>query len=217
MGYDGLTEISREQQIKDRYADLAIKIDGVVKFLIEAKAAGVVLRDRYIEQAQRYASEGNIRWVVLTNGLVWHLYHLSFEEGIEYERAFSVDLSADPLDKVSDLLSLLHRKAITKGELQVYWEKRVALSAKSVGRVLFFEDTLRLMRREIKRLDGILIDEEDLGAAIQSMLCAEAREQIGPFKIRRKRAAAKKPKLVVEMNPDVFPVVENVHSVPIEQ
>lgn len=177
----------------------------------------MVLRDRYIEQAQRYASEGNIRWVVLTNGLVWHLYHLSFEEGIEYERAFSVDLSADPLDKVSDLLSLLHRKAITKGELQVYWEKRVALSAKSVGRVLFFEDTLRLMRREIKRLDGILIDEEDLGAAIQSMLCAEAREQIGPFKIRRKRAAAKKPKLVLEMNPDVFPVVENVHSVPIEQ
>lgn len=51
--------ISKEQQIKDRYADLAIKIDGVVKFLIEAKAAGVVLRDRYIEQAQRYAVEMN--------------------------------------------------------------------------------------------------------------------------------------------------------------
>lgn len=80
LGYDGLSEITKEQQIRDRYCDMAIKIDGAIRFLVEAKAAGVVLRDRHIEQCQRYASEGNIRWALLTNGVVWNLYHLTFEE-----------------------------------------------------------------------------------------------------------------------------------------
>lgn len=53
--------------LKDKYVDLAVKIDGTVKFLIEAKSAGTELRDRHIEQAERYAAENNIRWVLLTN------------------------------------------------------------------------------------------------------------------------------------------------------
>lgn len=194
LGYDGLSEITKEQQIKDKYCDMAIKVDGVIKFLIEAKAAGVVLRDRHIEQCQRYASEGNIRWALLTNGVVWNLYHLTFEEGIEYERAFTVDLMTDPLDKACGLLSLLHRKSLVRGELETYWTKRVALGAHSIARVLFYEDTLMLIRREIRRLEGINIDIEDLGTAIQSILSPEAREQIGPFKIRKKKSPTKKPK-----------------------
>jgi hypothetical protein len=95
LEYSALEEITRETNIKDKYVDLAIKIDGGIKLLVEVKAAGVALRDRHIEQPERYAAEGNYRWVVLTNGTAWNLYHLSFEEGIEYERVFAVDLSAD--------------------------------------------------------------------------------------------------------------------------
>jgi len=70
LGYDAMTEITREKQVKDKYVDIAIKIDGAVRLLVEAKAAGTTLRDRHIEQAERYAAEGNIRWVLLTNGVV---------------------------------------------------------------------------------------------------------------------------------------------------
>ena len=108
LGYDSFTEITKEQQVKDKYVDLAIKIDDLVRFLVEIKAAGVTLRDRHIEQAERYAAESNIRWVLLTNGVVWNLYHLSFEEGIEYERVYSVDLSSDPEGKAPELLGLLY-------------------------------------------------------------------------------------------------------------
>lgn len=93
LGYDVLTEISREKQIKDKYIDFAIKVDDAVRLLIEAKAAGITLRDRHIEQAERYAAEGNISWVLLTNGIQWILYHLTFDEGIEYERVFGVDVT----------------------------------------------------------------------------------------------------------------------------
>ena len=205
LGYDGLTEVTREQQIKDKYADVAVKIDGVVKFLIEAKAAGAVLRDRHIEQAERYAAEGNLRWVVLTNGVVWNLYHLSFDEGIEYERAFTVDLSTDSLDKAAGLLALLHRQAINRGEHEDFWKKQVALNPKSIIRALFFEDALKLIRREIKKREGILVDEEDLGTAIQSLFSPEVREQIGPFKIRRKRVSRQEDAKEEPINPSEPP------------
>jgi len=198
LGYDGLSEITREMNLKDKYVDLAVKIDGTVKFLIEAKSAGTELRDRHIEQAERYAAENNIRWVLLTNGVVWNLYHLTFEEGIEYARAFSVDITGD-LDSCADCIGLLHRSVVRKGGLEDFWAHRVALGPASIGRALFHENTLRLMRREVRRKEGLAVDEEDLAKALHDMLSVEAREVIGPMKIRRQRAPrqAKKTAAVV--------------------
>ena len=198
LGYHGFNEITREQQIKGKYVDLAIKIDGSIKFLIEVKSAGTELRDRHIEQAQHYASTGNIRWVVLTNGTVWNLYHLSFDEGIEYETAYSINLNNDDFNKASEKLSVLHRQSVTRGGLEEFWNVRTALGPPSIGKAIFNAETLKLIRRIIRKNEGIIVDEEDLGKAIQSMFSAESREQIGPFKIRRKSA----PKKRVAKNPD---------------
>jgi predicted type IV restriction endonuclease len=187
LGYDVMQEITRETQIKDRYVDLAVKLDGTIKLLIEVKAAGTTLRDRHIDQAERYAAEGNIPWVLLTNGVAWTLYHLTFEEGIEYERAFTVDLASDPLEAAADQLALLHRHAIRNGEHEAFWQRRLALGPASIGKSLFTEEVLHFIRRDLRKREGVLVDEEDLGAAIHDMLSAEARERIGPLKIRRKR------------------------------
>ena len=194
LGYDAMSEITREMQVKDKYVDIAIKIEDRVKFLVEVKAAGIELRDRHIEQAERYAAENNIRWVLLTNGITWNLYHLTFEEGIDYERAFSVDIAATPIERVCECIGLLHRNSIRKGLHEEFWEHRKALSASSIAKALFTEEALRLVRREIRRREGLLVDEEDLAAAIHGMFSIEAREQIGPYKIRRRRALKKKAK-----------------------
>lgn len=193
LGFDGITEISREAQMKGKYVDVVLKIDGVIRLLVEAKAAAETLRDRHIEQAFSYASRNNHPWVLLTNGVDWNLYHLTFSDGIEYERAFSVDLSDDTLlDDAAARLGLLHRLAIKKGELEDFWNKTRALSAGSIGRALFQEDVLLLIRREIRRDEGLLIDPEDLAKAIQEMLSPEARERIGPLRIRKKAAKARR-------------------------
>jgi hypothetical protein len=193
LGYDPLTEIVRELEIKDKYVDLALRIDGVVKIYVEAKSAASELRDRYIDQAKGYAALSNIRWVVLTNGLVWNLYHLSVseDEGLDYERVFSVDLSVEDLDldKCADSLALLHRNNVKKGEHEEFWKKCAALDAHSLGRALYTESVLSLVRREIRKSEGILVDEEDLATAIHDMLSPEAREKIGPVRIRHRRAA----------------------------
>jgi hypothetical protein len=191
LGYDAMTEITLEQQIKCKYVDMAIKIDNTVRLLVEAKSAGTTLRDRHIEQAEGYASKGNIRWVLLTNGVEWILYHLSFEEGIESERVFALDLSSDDIDRAAEMLGLLHRQSIRGGNLETFWERQVALNPESIAKALFMEETLHLIRRYIKKSEGILINEEDLANAIQNMFSTEAREQIGPMKIRRKQQKTK--------------------------
>jgi len=191
LGYDPMTDITRETQVKHKYVDVALKVDGAIRLLVEVKAACVVLRDRHIEQAERYAAEGNYPWVLLTNGVVWNLYHLTFEEGIEYEKAFSVDLASTALVEAADALAVLHKKSVEKGELDEYWRRRSALSPQSLGAVLFAEPVVKLIRRELRRTEGLLVDPEDLAKAIHAILSIETRELIGPVRIRKRRRSGR--------------------------
>jgi hypothetical protein len=187
LGYDPLRDIGHEAEMKGKYVDVSIKIDDRVRLLVEAKAAGVRLRDKHIDQAQAYASRNNYRWVLLTNGVDWNLYHLTFEEGIEYECAFALSLADEgQFDDAVTKLGLLHKKSLGKGLLDEYWEKTTALGAYPIGRALFQDKTLRVIRTEIRHDTGILIDTEDLAKALHDMLSSEACEQIGPPKVRRR-------------------------------
>src|SRR3990170_7408941 len=148
LGYESSEDITREAQMKHRFVDLCLKINGTVRLLVEAKAANVKLRDRHIEQAQSYASHNNYQWVVLTNGVDWHLYHLTFDEGIEYEPAFIVSLDTEEgLDDAVQKLGLIHKDSVRKGELDKFWEKTTAMCASSIGKALFHEDVLKRLRQ----------------------------------------------------------------------
>jgi hypothetical protein len=50
FGYDPMSDITRESAIKDRYCDVALKIDGVIRMLVEVKSGGTVLRHKHIER-----------------------------------------------------------------------------------------------------------------------------------------------------------------------
>jgi hypothetical protein len=188
LGYDPSEDIGREAQMKHKFVDLCLKIDGTIQLLVEAKAANVQLRDRHIDQAWMYASQNNYRWVVLTNGVEWRLYHLTFDEGIEYEPAFVASLETEEgIEHAAKSLALLHKQSVRKGELEKFWEKASALCAASIGKALFTDSVLRVLRREIRKSCGVLIDPEDLAKATHELLNHEAREEIGPARIRRRR------------------------------
>jgi predicted type IV restriction endonuclease len=208
LGYDPLGEITRECQIRDKYVDIALKIEGNLRLLVEVKAAGVELRDRHIEQAEHYAAVGNIPWVVLTNGVTWTLYHLSFDEGVEYVKAFSVDLASDCTDEAAELLAVLHRQSLIKGSIDEYWQHKAALRPESIGKAIFSEDTMKLIRREIRRHENILIDEEDLARAIHEMFSTETRELLGPPRIKRKSKARARAKADSSTTASVDPLCQ---------
>jgi hypothetical protein len=194
LGYDSLKgEISKELQIKERYCDLALKIDGTVHVLVECKAASVKgLRDKDIEQAENYASRAGIRWVVLTNGIEWRLYHLSFaeNEGIAHELAFEANLLEEVESNPEGLwakLSLLSRYAVQNDFLEDYWEQKKALSPASVVRVLFSHTVLVTVRRELNRNAPARFELQDVFNAIRDILSKEALLAAGDITIAAKR------------------------------
>ena len=188
LGYDPLGDITRECPIDNLYVDIALKVDGAMRLLVEVKSAGTQLRDHHIKQALLYAAKANVPWVVLTSGVVWNLYHLSFDEGIEDVKAFSVDLGSESLDidTVADQLALLHRHSLAKGELDDWWRQQSALGPESIARAIFTEDTMKLIKRDIHHRENILIDEEDLAQKIYEMFSAEMQKVIGSSKIKHK-------------------------------
>jgi hypothetical protein len=73
------------------------------------------------------------------------------------------------------------------------------MNAASIGKALFSEGVLRVIRRDIRKREGLLVDEEDLAKAIHNMMSPESREQMGPMRIRRRRKAVKRPETVEEI------------------
>jgi hypothetical protein len=192
LGYD-IREISRELEVKCKYVDLAIKIDGTTKFFVEVKAAGKKLRQRYVEQVELYAAQGNIQWLLATNGVEWKLYHLTITTGepVDFEPVFSVTLAEETVEESAEMLALLHRNSVKAGAHENFWEHQSALSAATIGKAIFTEEVLRHIRKEIHQRQEILIDVEDLAGAIHDLLTVEAKEQIGPPKVHYRKQAVK--------------------------
>lgn len=193
LGYDPLAgEISKEVAIKDRYCDIGLKIAGSIEVLVEAKAAGNKgLRERDIEQAENYASRHGIEWVLLTNGIEWQLYHVSFSEGegegIRHDLAFETNLLDDTSEKAWEVLGLLAKEAFEKDLLDDFWIHRKALSPASLVRTLFTEPVLNVLRRELNREAEIRLDMEDVFEAVRDVLSKESLMVAGDITLKKRR------------------------------
>ena len=204
LGYDSLKgEISKEMSIKDRYCDIALKVDGTVRLLVEAKAASLKgLADKHIEQAENYASRSGINWVVLTNSIDWRLYHLTFAEGegITHDLAFEMNLLEELENSPEEAwlkLSLLSKESIKKDLLEEYWSQKKVLSPASVIRALFTQDVLFVLRRELNRQAPARLELQDVFNAVRDVLSKEALLDAGDIgmpktKKRRRRVVRTK-------------------------
>jgi hypothetical protein len=199
LEYDSLKgEISKELAIKDRYCDIALKIDGTVRILVEGKAGGIKgLVDKHIEQAENYASKAGIRWVALTNGIEWKLYHLSWaeNEGITHDLAWQANLLDEMGANVESLwekLCLLSRSSVAKGLLDEYWEHKKALSPGSIVRALFCEEVLTRIRQVLNRNAPARLEIEDVFNAVRDALSKEALLEAGDISMPKKKKKRKK-------------------------
>ncbi len=199
LGYESLKgEISKEICIKEKYCDVALKIEGTVRILVEGKAASVKgLVDKHIDQAENYASKAGIRWVILTNGIEWKLFHLSWaeNEGIAHDLAWQANL----LDEMQsdheclwEKLGLLSRSSVDKGLLDEFWERKKALSPASVVRVLFSEDVLRRIRTELNKKAPARLDIEDVFNAVRDVISKEALLEVGEISMSKRKKKKKK-------------------------
>ena len=172
FGYDKYSEITSEYAIRSTFCDLAIKIDGALALILEVKAVGLDLRDQHVKQAVDYASNQGCEWVVLTNGVVWRVYKVSFTKPIAQELVVELDLCALNPRKEDDLglVWLLCKEGWQKARLGEYYLQRQALSRFTMGALVLSEPVLDVLRRELRRVSPNIRIKE---AQIRSVLTAE--------------------------------------------
>ncbi len=96
--------------------DIALRAEGRIWALIEAKAPGTNLNN-YVDQVLFYAFHESVDICALSDGLQWWLY-LPQEKGKPAENRFTVlSLDKDPVDQTcSDLTTFLGRDSLLSGQ-----------------------------------------------------------------------------------------------------
>lgn len=208
FGYDKYSEITAEYAIRSTFCDLAIKLDGQIATLIEVKAIGLDLKDAHVKQAVDYAANQGVDWVLLTNGICWRVYRVTFAKPIDHELVLEIDFCAMNPRSNDDLgrLYLWCKEGWMKSVLGDYHAQQQALSRFFLAAVILSDPVVDVIRRELRRaspdvrVDGdkiraILGDEVIKREATEGEKADEARKRlirVASKALRAKAAAAEK-------------------------
>ena len=168
LGYETLSEVKTEYMIKGTYADYVIQIGGKRHFLVEVKALSLNLSSNHLRQSINYGANEGIDFVLLTNGRVFELYKVLFEKPISHELIFSLNLSElSSLKIIADQLQYLHKDEVLKKGLDVLWDRHSALSPKNLSKLLFSDEVVRFLKKELKKKYNIKFDEVIIENAVK--------------------------------------------------
>ena len=171
LGYEK-ADIKREQNIKGKRADYVLNIKDEDSIIIEAKRIGMNLRESQIFQASAYGAHSGIKWIVLTNALVWQLYKISTGEKIENHLIFTIDL-LDGLDnEEAEYFYLISKDGMSrKNLLDNMWEKIRSLSDENIIEAILSDGVISKIRTTISQQTGYKkIDNEELRQIIEEKI-----------------------------------------------
>lgn len=152
LGYDKYEDLTTEYQVKGEFADYGIRIDRQLIAFIEVKRCTQKLGARHLRQVQMYAVNEGVEWMILTNGQVWQVWHLTGGLPVSVDLALKVDLLSDQtLSAKSNELFHLSKEALKHRSLDDLWKAKAATSAKSLAAVLTSESVLEATRKELRR------------------------------------------------------------------
>lgn len=129
-----LDVVEREVKVFDgTFLDYGLKVDGIPRLYVEAKAIGENLTDRkFVAQTVNYANNDGVVWCVLTDGITWRVFKTNETAAMEKKLLFEIDLSDDtqPAADTARLLRLISRQSVTDGTLdqrgeRTFTDKRV--------------------------------------------------------------------------------------------
>jgi hypothetical protein len=196
FGYDEFREVTSEHAIKGTYCDLAIKLNDNTKpcLLIEGKAVGVELKESHVNQVVFYGAKDGVKWVILTNGLVWQVYKVVFGEPLNQEKVFEFEFLKLNAKNDSDLesLYLITKEGIASCCLEDYDAHQQAMSRFSLAATIISEPVLEVIRRELRRVSpNAKITTEEIESALRSyVLKGEVVEGAKAIEAQKKIAKA---------------------------
>jgi len=206
MGYDVLKHITREHAVHGvggtEYCDFAIQLDNkessVPIVLVELKRVNIDLMPKHLKQVSSYAINMGCEWVLLTNGKEWKLYRVSFGQPPQTKLVNSWNLINDDLAVLAKRFELVSYKNIKKGGLSRLWEKSNVLTAQNILKVILSEESIRFIRRGLKKATDVTVSPEEIVGAVRRMLNEAAVAEMSkikvslPVKKQRKRTTTSK-------------------------
>ena len=169
FGFDKFLEVTSEYKVKGTFCDLAVIIDGNVKYLIEVKAIGLDLKDAHLRQAVGYGSQHGIQWVVLTNGVDWEIYRIKFERPVGHDLLCAFNfLDLNPRKKEDqEILYLLCKEGLSKDVIEKYREHLMSVNKFIISAILQSETGLNMLRRELKRVSpGTRVETDEINSIL---------------------------------------------------
>lgn len=130
-----LDEVEREQPVRTKdsrkkRADYTFRINGLTRFVVEAKALGEDLDDsEFTKQAINYAYNKACFWAVLTNFERLYLFYVDRKGGLSFYKIHLAEL--DRFDSNFETLWYLSRENVSKGLLEEEARRR-GISAERV-------------------------------------------------------------------------------------
>jgi hypothetical protein len=223
LGYKKFTEITTEfPDHTGGYVDLAVKVDKDIRFLVEAKAINVELKDIHVRQGVNYAASLGTEWVILTNGVRWRIYKIHFGQPIEQILVRELDLLATTPrdDKLLECFGSISREGFTKSSMTAFFQQQQAMGKFSVAALLLSEPVINAARRELHRLyPSVKVEPEVLRSVIENDVFKrevvdgdEARLAQGEIKKATKAVAKAKAK--AESEDDVSPDAQHQRATP---
>lgn len=188
LGYRELEEIKTEYRIKSEYADYVIQLKRKKHFVVEVKSIELDLNEKHLRQSLAYAANEGIDWIVLLNGREIQLYRVNFGKPISTTLIFQIDLlDKDDFKKCPELIWNLTKKAVERGELEVFWKRANALDPANLAKLVYSEEIVRRLRNDLKEETGIYFQVEDVAASLCQIISEEVQFPKPRLRVKKQR------------------------------
>lgn len=170
FGFDKYEDLTTEYQVKGEFADYGIRIDRQLIAFVEVKRISQQLNERHLRQVQMYAVNEGVEWLLLTNGRVWQVWHLTGGLPVALDLVMEVDLlDPETTPKTSaDHLWHLSKEAMRRRTIEEVWRARAATAPKKLAEVIMTDNVIAEIRRELRRQTGYNAEPTDLAKFIKS-------------------------------------------------
>lgn len=204
FGFDKYTETTREFAIRGTYCDLAVTMDGKIKYFIEVKAVGLDLTENHLRQAVNYGANHGTQWVVLTNGIDWEIRRILLKDKVTTEIVGKFDFMEMNARKAEDQerLFLLCKEGLSKAAIEEYHERQQIINRFTIGAIIQEAAITDIIRRELRKMSqGLRVENSEIADIVNNEVLKReivegenAKQAASKYKKALNKLNKKKPK-----------------------
>jgi len=208
MGYDVLKHLSRERAVRGagetEHVDFTIQTepgpDARPMIMVELKKVGVELAKKHLKQVTSYAINAGCEWILLTNGWQWKVYHVEFGQPPKVEILDAWNLLEDEIGELARKFESISYRSVKRNGLDKIWRRVRVLAPEPLLAAICTEDTLKFIRRNLRKDTGILVNNEEVCVGISKLLNETAGAAMSSIKLPKPAERPKKRKTKQEEN-----------------